>query len=563
LSLTYKQGKLVRAATRGDGTVGEDVTQNISLAANVPTKLHVLVDVEVRGEVVMLKADLAAYNAAHPESPLANTRNAAAGTIRAKTLSKVAERKLTFMPFDVIGPHGESVEQLIEDNATRLDVPSEPVGSLIRALNDLGFDPGFIKEDADANDIFAYIAQVDSDRPSLPYDIDGIVIRVADRDVFEAAGATGHSPRAAVAFKLAAEIGETTLLSVTWQVGKSGVVAPVAEIQPLFLAGTTISRATLHNLAVIEEKDVRVGDRILIKRAGDVIPFVIGPADVTKRSGSEQLITNPGSCPSCGSSLVEVGESRVLQCENVQGCPAQLVRRLIHWASRDAADIDSVGSSWIERLVEERMLTRISDFYRLTTDQLMFFDGMGERLAEKMIASIDTSKNVGLRRAIIGFSIPLASEGTAKRLCRAGYENIWQVMLAEVDELTQVEDIGEKVAESLTSFLCSTGPNGMTEEIAQLAKLGVNLHTLDEDKPIQVAEGSPFSGKTVVITGTLTVGRKEFQALLESAGATASGSVSKNTDFLVIGENAGSKAEKASALGVTVITEAQARDMIQ
>lgn len=390
----------------------------------------------------MLHSDFDAYNVAHADKPLANPRNATAGTLRAKDRAKVADRPLTFMPFD-----------LIEDGVT---------DDVLDRVRKLGLDVVDTVQTDDPDEVIAYMHRIETERQSFDFDLDGVVIRLADRAAFEAAGSTSHHPRGAIAYKPAALRGESKINAVIWQVGKTGRVAPVADIEPIFLAGTTIRRATLHNIKVIGERDIRVGDRITLYRAGDVIPYVEGPV-VAARDGSEQPIEAPAVCPSCGTPLIEVGESRLLQCENTLGCPAQRLGRLSHWASRAAADIDAIGSSWIERFIDAGLLSGPADFYgplrktlipereRLKSDRKAQsnFEGMGLRLVEKMITSIDNSKNVGLRKAIIGWSIPLSSDGAAKRLCHAGYENAEQVAAATVEDLEAVEDIGPAVAESI------------------------------------------------------------------------------------------------------------------
>ena len=554
LSLLYKQGKLVRAATRGDGTIGEDVTKNVVGMKGVPESLSDLRDIEIRGECVMSHVDFDAYNALHPGNPLKNPRNAASGTLRAKDRAAVADRPLTFLAFSY---------QVLDGSLSTMDAAS---------LTALGFRVERCVEGATAADVPAYITETEQVRRSLDYDIDGVVMRLADAKAFDAAGDTSHHPRGALAFKMAAELGETTLLNVTWQVGKSGIVSPVAEIQPVFLSGTTISRATLHNLSVIEQKGIKIGDRIQIRRAGDVIPHVDGVAPGYARDGSERDIVPPTSCPSCGGPLTEIGSSRVLQCTNSESCEAQQSRRLIHWASRASSDIDAVGQSWIGRLLDADLLTRPSDFYRLDKETLLAQgEGMGERLADKMLLSIEASKNVGLRKSMIGFAIPLASEGTAKRLCRAGYKSIEEVAAASQEDLEKVEDVGPAVAASLVEFFAD--PDNQ-KEIADLRSLGVNLDVLPEDEPvvIEVAEGSeapPFLGKKVCITGKLPSGldRKVFQKLLENEGARATSSVSKDTDFLVAGpdiiQKGSSKLVAAAANSVSVLSEADARAMFR
>lgn len=543
LSLLYRAGKLVRAATRGDGETGEDVTANVRGAniKNVLAQLPRVVDCEIRGELVMLRSDFAAYNAAHPEKPLVNPRNGAAGTLRAKDRSKVVGRPLCFNAFEVIILGGETGASQVDELAA------------------LGYAATGYAETADAAGVQAYIDETGRTRPDVDYELDGVVIKLADRADYEAAGQTSHHPRAAVAFKLAPEVSETLLLEVDWTPGKTGQLTPRARVTPVFVGGTTITYASLHNLSMIAERDIRIGDRIKIQRAGDVIPFVAGPVDVSKRDGSEQVITPPAACPSCGGPLVEIGASRILRCENTLGCPSQKLRRLSHFASRAAADVEGLSEQRLAQLTDAGLLTRTSDLYRLTRESLMPggkpLEGMGTRSVDNLLAAVEKSKNVGLRRAIVGWAIPLCSEGTAKRLCRYGYESIEQLQTATVEELCEVEDVGPEVAASLRAFLDQ--PDTQTE-IADLRALGVNLDVLDADKPVQAPAGSAFAGKSVVITGTLSKGRKEVQADFEAGGAKASSSISAKTDFLIAGENAGSKLAKAQSLGVRVLTEAEA-----
>lgn len=518
IALHFEDGKLVRAVTRGDGVTGEDVTQNI--APWVPGTIPLNGSLEVRGEMLMLKSD---FDKVSEELGFANPRNAASGTVRKKTIDE--RRKLKFMPFDVAGVEG--------------DIPD--------ILDSIGF-PMTRFEVVEKVGIIPYIKQLEVDRNSLDFEVDGAVIKVADRGQFEALGSTSHHPRGALAYKLTPEVQVTTLNSVTWQVGKSGTVAPVGEVAPVLVAGTTISRVSLHNLSVIDEKDLKIGDTVQIKRAGDVIPHIIGPL-VKQRKNHEQPIVPPGSCPSCEGSLTETGESRILVCENIN-CPAQASRRIQHWASRAAADIDALGEKLIQIMYDQGLVTRISDLYRLDTGDLLNLERMGEKRAANVISSIEKSKQVGMRKALIGFSIPLASEGTAKRLQKAGYENIERVMDATAENLEKIDDIGPQVAHSIVAFF---GSADTIEEIRFLRDLGVNL---DAEK-VEAVE-SALTGKRVCITGTLSMKRDEFKAILESMGAEVTGSVSKTTDILVCGENAGSKRKKAESLGVTILSEKDA-----
>jgi DNA ligase (NAD+) len=541
LALVYERGRLARAVTRGDGITGDDVTVLVrALADGVPHRIEAEGRVEVRGELVMLRSTFAAYNAAHPDKPLINPRNAAAGTIRAKDPAQVAERRLRFFAFD-------------------LDTADGAHADLEEALRTLGFEAPDMRHCHDAAAAREVIAAIEADRNELDYDLDGAVLRLADRNAYAAAGTRANSPRGALAFKYAAEEKTTVLADVLWDVGKTGKVAPVAVLEPVFVGGTTVTRATLANQEVIRARDVRIGDTVLVRRAGDVIPFVAGVLDASKRTGSEREIVPPPDCPSCGEPLTEQGNSRELFCTNI-ACPAQTVRRLIHWASRAAADIEAIGPVWIERLNDAGLLERPSGFYALERADLLRFDGIGEVSAERMLESIDHSRHVGLRRALIGLAIPMASEATAARLCRAGYRSLEEVAAADEESLQRVEDIGPKVAASLRSHL---NRESTRAELARLRELGVDLDVREEDLPPQVAADAPLAGKTIVVTGAIAdprsgekVPRPAFQRLCERAGATTASSVSASTDLLICGANVGaSKTAKADKLGVEIVDQ--------
>lgn len=549
LSVMYKRGRLARAATRGNGEVGQDVTVNVRGGDihGMPEVLPERINCEVRGEVVMLRSDWRAYNQAHPDNPLANARTGAAGTLLAKDRSKVAERRLTFYAFDLIRfGEGQAERKLADELAA------------------LGFTVDGYAESADPEAIHAYIQRALDRRAEVDYELDGVVIRLVDPVAYEAAGQTGHHPKGAIAFKLPPEVAVTRLLDVDWTPGKTGQLTPRGQVERVFVSGTHIEHVSLHNLAVIGSRDIRVGDRVFILRRGDVIPFVSGVVDTSERDGSERVIEPPEACPSCGGPLAIVGASRVVMCENSQGCPAQRLRRLIHWCSRAGADVEGLSEARLEQLVDAGLVSRPSDIYRLSYETLMpdgkaRFQGWGERSVSNLLAAIARSKVVGLRRALVGWSIPLTSEGTAKRICRHGYESVEQLQAATVDELCEVEDVGPVVAEALRDFLDQPATKA---EIAALRELGVSLDVRDEDRRVQAGADSAFAGKTVVITGTLSVERKEFQALLEAAGAKPAGSVSAKTDYLIAGESAGSKLNKAQSLGVAVLTEDDARAML-
>src|SRR5690349_8959862 len=522
LAVVYENGRLARAVTRGDGTTGDDVTVLVrALVDGVPPTVSSSGRVEVRGEAVMLRSTFAAYNEAHPDKPLINPRNAAAGTVRAKDPASVAERRLHFFAFD-------------------LDAEEGAAADLEEGLRSLGFDPAGMRHCDDAAAAQEVIGAIEAERADLDYDLDGAVLRLADRDAFAAAGTRSASPRGALAFKFAAEEKTTVLSDVVWDVGKTGKIAPVAWLEPVFVGGTTVTRATLANQEVIRARGIKIGDTVLVRRAGDVIPFVAGVLDESKRTGEERDIVPPSECPSCGEPLTERGESRELFCTNL-ACPAQTVRRLIHWASRAAADIEAVGPVWIERLAASGDLEHPSDFYALTRERLLEFEGIADISADRMIDSIERSKPVGLRRALIGLAIPMASEATATRLCRAGYTSLEEVADADETTLQQVEDIGPKVAASLREHL---NRDTTCAELTRLRELGVDLDVREEDLPPQVAGDAPLAGKTVVITGTIAdprsgekIPRPTFQRLCERAGATTASSVSANTDMLITGEN--------------------------
>ncbi len=543
LAVVYERGRLARAITRGDGTTGDDVTVLVrALAEGVPDRLEAAGRVEVRGELVMLRSTFAAYNEAHPDKPLINPRNAAAGTVRAKDPAVVAERRLRFFAFDLHTANG------VHDD-------------LELALRTLGFDAADMRHCDDADAALEVIAGIEAERNRLDYDLDGAVLRLADRGAYAAAGTRANSPRGALAYKFAAEEKTTMLADVIWDVGKIGKVSPVAVLEPVFVGGTTVTRATLANQEVIRARDVRIGDTVLVRRAGDVIPFVAGVLDASKRTGAEREIEPPEQCPSCGQPLTEQGNSRELFCTNV-ACPAQTVRRLIHWASRAAADIDAIGPVWIERLNEAGLLERPSDFYALERDTLLSFERIADVSADRMVESIDRSRSVGMRRALIGLAIPMASDGTAARICRAGFRSLEALADTSEEELQQVEDIGPKVAASLHTHL---NRETTRAELARLRELGVELDVLDEDLPPEVAADAPLAGKTVVVTGTIAdprsgekIPRPSFQRLCERAGATTASSVSASTDLLITGENVGAaKTAKAEKLGVEVVDQGE------
>ncbi len=540
LSVVYADGKLDYVATRGTGTVGELVTDKVRwVIPGLPAEIGAPGRVEVRGEAVMLRSVWAAYNENHPDRTLTNPRSGAAGTLMQKDPEAAANAKrlLRFFAFGA------------DRDGTAVDIPE-------------GLEAAWQRVCEEIDAVIEAIHEIGGRRDGLDYDIDGAVVRLHDPAAFDAAGFNSAEPRGAIAFKYPPEEKLTKLISVEWPVGKIGRVPPRAKVEPVFVGGVTVENITLHNPRLIRERDLRIGDTVAVVRRGDVIPFA-GRSLPEKRDGSEQEIVPPTHCPSCGSELEIRGTGEERWCVNLQ-CPAQATRRLMHWASRPAADMEGVGDIWIEKLADDGVLKRRSDFYDLTAEQLIGYERMGEVSAANMVASIEKSKGLGLRRALIGLAIPMASEGVAKRLCLAGYQRIEDVAAASAEELEAIRDIGPKVAESVAAFFARTE---VQEEIKALRERGVGLDVLDEDRPVDAAAAgdSPLKGKSVVITGAFTdprsgakVSRPDVTRLVEQAAATTASSVSSATDYLLAGENVGaSKTTKAEKLGVTVVGQAE------
>jgi DNA ligase (NAD+) len=539
LSIVYENGRLDYVATRGTGEIGELVTDKAEhVLPDLPHRIRHRGRVEVRGEALMPRSIWAAYNETHPDKPLTNPRNGAAGTLMQKDPRAAAEagRLLRFFAFGAELADGTAIDP-------------EPFGIELAHQT--------ICRTAD--EVIDAIHAIGARRDRLDYDIDGAVVRLHDPAAFEAAGFNSAEPRGAIAFKYPPEEKLTKLLAVVWQVGKVGRVAPIAKVKPVFVGGVTVENITLHNARLIKERDLRIGDTIAVVRRGDVIPFA-GRSIPEDRDGTEEEIVPPTHCPSCNTELEIRGTGEERWCPNLQ-CPAQVTRRLMHWASRPAADMEGVGDVWIEKLAEDGILRSRADFYtKITTELLTGYERMGEVSARNMVDSIAGSKDIGLRRALIGLAIPMASDGTAKRLTLHGFQKLEDVAKATVEELVAIKDIGPKVAESLVAFF---GRPDVEEEIRALRAAGVNLDVHDEDKPVDVAAAadSPLKGKTVVITGAFTdprsgakVLRPDVTRLVEQAAATATSSVSGDTDYLLAGANTGAaKTNKAEKLGVAIV----------
>ncbi|MBQ3335596.1 MAG: NAD-dependent DNA ligase LigA [Eubacteriaceae bacterium] len=540
--LNYENGLFVRGSTRGDGRVGEDITANLKTIRHIPLRLSEPVTLEVRGEVLMFKAGFAALNAerdARGEALFANPRNAAAGSIRQLDPKLCAERPLDIFVFNLesaddltFASHNESLTYL-----KKLGFYVSPVG-VYNSMDEI---------------ITAIEAMRAGGRDALPYEIDGMVIKVDDIAQRAILGQTAKTPRWAIAYKFPPEEKETVVKSVTVQVGRTGALTPVAELDPVLLAGSTISRATLHNADYIAEKDIRIGDHVLIRKAGDVIPEVVRPL-TDKRDGTETAFDMPESCPECGEKTVRLPGEAVTKCVNVN-CPAQIFRRIVHFASRDAMNIEGLGPAVVRALLDRRLICDMTDIYALAErrEDMVAIDKMGEKSVDNLIEAIETSKSRPLSKLVFALGIPLVGQSGAAALA-AHFGSMDAIEAASFEQLTAIADVGPRMAEAIIDFFDSEANQIM---IATLKTAGL---TMTEAAPSE--SDASLAGKTFVLTGTLpSMGRREAKALLEAHGAKVTGSVSKKTDFVVAGENPGSKAEKAASLGIPIIDEQALLDM--
>jgi DNA ligase (NAD+) len=536
ISLIYQDGILINAATRGDGYTGEDVTANIRTIKNLPLRLNrSLPRLEVRGEVYMPKEEFARLNQEKEESGarvFANPRNAAAGSLRQLDPSITASRRLKAFVYDLTYMEGNN-EVTNQFNA-------------LEYLRELGLP---VNREArigrNIEEIYDYIQEYEKKRHDLPYEIDGVVIKLNDFPGREKLGSTAKSPRWAIAYKFPAEEKETVLLAVEFNVGRTGIVAPTAILEPVFIAGTTVSRASMHNFDLVKEKDIRIKDKVLVHKAGDIIPEIIRPV-VTKRTGEEVEIKAPADCPSCGSRLVREQGEVAIRCQNIN-CPARLKESLIFFASRGAMDIEGLGSALVEQLVDRKIVQRVDDIYRLKPEDIESLDRMGAKSAAKLISAIEASKSRPLHRLITALGIRHIGAKSAKSLTRH-INSIEGIQKASIHELVGIPDIGPKMAASIKAFFAERRNQ---ETIDELIKLGVNTF---EDT--SVPYDGILKGKVLVITGTLTtMTREEAIEKIELAGGRVSNSVSKKTDYVIVGTEPGSKYRKALELGIQILTE--------
>lgn len=541
VSLRYENGVFVQGSTRGDGTVGEDITANLRTVRSIPLQLTEKVTIEVRGEVFMPKKSFAKLNKEREENGeilFANPRNAAAGSLRQLDPKIAASRNLDVFLYAI----GENHLELIERHSEGLNY-----------LDRLGLKTNQERRLCSTiDDVLEYIKEWQEKRPDLPYEIDGIVVKVDRYDQQEKLGTTVKSPRWAIAYKFPAEEVMTKLIGIDLSVGRTGVVTPTGILEPVRVAGTTVQRASLHNEDLIKEKDIRIGDYVIVKKAGDIIPEVVRSVP-EKRTGKENPFAMPTHCPACGSELVRLEGEVALRCINPK-CPAQIREGLIHFVSRNAMNIDGLGEKVITQLFQENLVADVADIYKLTKEQLIQLERMGEKSVQNLLTAIEASKENSLERLLFGLGIRHVGAKAAKILAQT-YEHIDRLMDAKEEELQAITDIGEKMANSIVTYF--QAPE-VKELIDELKSLGVNV-TYKGERPQNIADiESPVAGKTIVLTGKLTnLSRNEAKEKLEQLGATVTGSVSKKTDIVIAGADAGSKLEKAQSLDIEIWSEEQ------
>lgn len=533
ISLTYEKGILVVGATRGDGSIGENITENLKRVKDIPLTLPEELDITVRGECYMPRASFDQVNQARQENgepEFANPRNAAAGTLRQLDTAVVAKRNLATFLYQEASPSTRESQEKVLEHLEQLGFVVNPKRILAESIDE----------------IWDFIQEVGQERDNLPYDIDGVVIKVNDLAGQEELGFTVKAPKWAVAYKFPAEEKEAQLLSVDWTVGRTGVVTPTANLTPVQLAGTTVSRATLHNVDYIAEKDIRKDDTVIVYKAGDIIPAVLRVVD-SKRV-SEEKLDIPTNCPSCGSDLLHFEDEVALRCINPR-CPAQIMEGLIHFASRDAMNITGLGPSIVEKLFAANLVKDVADIYRLKEEDFLLLEGVKEKSASKLYQAIQASKENSAEKLLFGLGIRHVGS-KASQLLLQHFHSIENLAQADPEEVASIESLGGVIAQSLQTYFATEGSKILLDE---LKEAGVNL----DYKGQTVVADAALSGLTVVLTGKLErLTRSEAKSKLESLGAKVTGSVSKKTNLVVAGADAGSKLQKAQELGIEVRDEA-------
>lgn len=539
VSLEYHNGELAIGSTRGDGFVGEDVTSNLKTVKSIPIKINEeLPLIEVRGETYMPRnvfLKLVKEQEDNDEQPFKNPRNAAAGSLRQKDPKIAAKRKLDIFVFNVQQIEGKELTSHKES----LDY-----------LKTLGFKtiPDY-KRVSTADEVIDCIKAIGEKRFDLPFDIDGVVIKVDDFRQREILGATAKVPKWAVAYKFPPEEKTSKLLDIELNVGRTGAITPVAVFEPVFLAGTSVSRATLHNQDFIREKNISVGDIIKVRKAGDIIPEVLGSVE----KHGDGVFTLPECCPVCGTKLVKSEEEAAIRCPNIE-CPAQIYRSIVHFASKGAMNIDGLGPQIVHTLLDNKLITSVADLYTLSENKLLQLDNFKEKSVNNLLNAIEKSKSNSLDRLVFGLGIRNIGQASAKLLCDK-FGDLDNIMNASAEQISEIDGFGGVMAQSVYNAFHE---EHMIELIKRLKECGINT----KYEKIQIDDR--FAGKTFVLTGTLpTLKRSEAKALIEKYGGKASGSVSKKTDYVLAGEEAGSKLDKAQQLGIEIITEEQFKDMIK
>ncbi len=543
VSLEYKDGLFVRGSTRGDGAVGEDVTQNLKTISSIPLRLKDAIPLlEVRGEVFMSKDTFDKLNEQrekNDEPLLANPRNAAAGSLRQLNPAIARERKLDIFVFNIQNIAGREIKTHTES----LDFLKEQGFKVIPQK----------KAYKDIKDAFGRVMEIGEERYNLPFEIDGAVIKINNLEQREILGSTSKFPRWAEAYKFPAETKKTRLLDIIVQVGRTGVITPNAVLEPVRVAGSTVSRVTLHNLDYIREKDIKIGDNVFVRKAGDIIPEIVSVA-TEERDGTEKDFIMPEICPECGAEVVRADGEAAYRCIG-SSCPAQLSRSIIHFASRDAMDIDGLGPAIINQLIDTGLIHCAADLYYLDKEDVAGLEKMGEKSAQNLADAIEETKKRDLSRLLFAFGIRLNGQRSSKLLAKH-FGSLDAVMSASVEEIAKIPDVGEKMAQNVYDFFRD---EKNAELVRRIKDAGVNTNYLQDE-----GETNILSGKKIVVTGKFeTLSRAEMTELVEKNGGKVSGSVSKNTDFVVVGEDAGSKLTKAQSLGVSVITLEEFMDMLK
>lgn len=541
ISLRYEDGRFVQGATRGDGTVGEDITENLKTIRTVPLRLQEPVSLEVRGEAYMPKQSFVKLNEARDlagEDPFANPRNAAAGSLRQLDPKIAASRNLAIFVYSI---GGDATEYGKDSHSDALDY-----------VDELGFQTNHARKRCTSiEEVIAYIEEWTEKRSALDYEIDGIVVKVDAFEDQEQLGYTARSPRWAIAYKFPAEEVTTTLTDVELSVGRTGVVTPTAILEPVLVDGTTVGRASLHNEDLIKEKDIRIGDTVVIRKAGDIIPEVVAPL-IEMRTGDEVPFTMPENCPECDSELIRLEEEVALRCVNPQ-CPAQMKEAIIHFVSRNAMNIEGIGERVVEQLYRAELVHDVADLYTLTYEALIELERMGEKSVSNLLTAIEQSKENSLEKLLFGLGIRHVGVKAASILAEE-FGSLDELMKADVEKLITIHEIGDKVAESVTTYFANEDVLAVLEK---LRKAGLNLQYKGLTQADVPNEGV-FVGKTIVLTGKLyEMTRGEAKKQIEALGGKVTGSVSKNTDLVVAGEAAGSKLTRAEELEILVWNEAQ------